>query len=98
MGWAKFDGLGLFWDLRIVCGGAKTDAGFRRVCGAILVLLDHTVVLLGFSSSAEDGGGRSPYNPPSILTSTDFLFCSYRALKTLERIKSLRIYVNLGIW
>jgi hypothetical protein len=32
-----------------------------------LVLLDQTLVV-GFSSSAEEGGGRSPYNPPSIST------------------------------
>jgi hypothetical protein len=71
LGRAELDGLGLVCDLRIVCGGAKIEEGLRRVCGAILVLLDHTVELLGLSSSAEDGGGRSPYSPPSILQSSD---------------------------
>lgn len=58
--------LGLFWDLRRVWGGVKIVEGLRRVAGAILVLLDQTLVV-GLSSSAEEGGGRSPYNPPSIL-------------------------------
>ena len=52
----------------MVCGGAKTEEDLRSVGGAILALLDQTVVLLGLSSSAEEGGGRSPYNPPSIST------------------------------
>lgn len=43
----------------------KIEEGLRRVAGAILVLLDQTLVV-GLSSSAEEGGGRSPYNPPSI--------------------------------
>ena len=47
----------------MVCGRAKTDKDLQRVGGAILALLDQTVVLLGLSSSAEKGGGRSPYNP-----------------------------------
>lgn len=58
-------GLGLAWDLRTVWGGEKREAGLRRVAGAILVLVDQTLVV-GFSSSAEEGGGRSPYSPPSI--------------------------------
>uniref|UniRef100_A0A2P2PNI0 Uncharacterized protein n=1 Tax=Rhizophora mucronata TaxID=61149 RepID=A0A2P2PNI0_RHIMU len=43
--------------------------GLRRFGGAISVLLDHAVEALAvdFSSSAEDGGGRSPYKPPNIL-------------------------------
>ena len=46
------------------------NAGLRRVGGAIFALLDHTTVVDGlpdFSSSVvDDGGGRSPYKPPSI--------------------------------
>jgi hypothetical protein len=60
------EGLGLFWDFKIVCGGGG-GIGLRRVGGAIKVLVDHTVevVVVGLSSSAAaDGGGRSPYNPP----------------------------------
>ena len=45
------------------CGGAKTEEDLQRVGGAILALLDQTVVLLGLSSSAKECGGRSPYNP-----------------------------------
>lgn len=59
----------MFWGLRIVCGGANTEFGLRSVGGAILALLDHTLddgaVVL--SSSVDEGGGRSPYNPPSIV-------------------------------
>lgn len=60
--------LGLDWDLRMVCGGAKIDEGLRRVGGAILAAVDQTlaVVVVGLSSS--EGGGRSPYNPPNIST------------------------------
>ena len=47
----------------MVCGEAKTEEDLQKVNRAILVLLDQTVVLLGLSSSAEEGGGRSPYNP-----------------------------------
>ena len=36
---------------------AKTKEDLRRVDGAILALLDQMVVLLGLSSSAEEGGG-----------------------------------------
>ena len=43
--------LGLDWGLRMVCGGAKIDQTV-------------VVVLVGLSSS--EGGGRSPYSPPSI--------------------------------
>lgn len=66
MGWG-FWVLGLDWDLRMVCG-AKIEDGFRRVGGAILAVVDQTleVVVVGLSSS--EGGGRSPYNPPSIST------------------------------
>lgn len=66
--------LGLFWDLRIVWGGGNPEKGLRRVGGAILVLLDHTVELvLGLLSSSDaDGGGRSPYNPPSIFSYSCF--------------------------
>lgn len=53
--------------MRTVCGGGK---GLRRVGGANLVALDHTLeveVVVDLSSSgAEDGGGRSPYKPPNI--------------------------------
>lgn len=52
---------------RIVWGRAK---GLRSVGGAILALLDQTFVVdvvVEFSSAADDGGGRSPYNPPSIM-------------------------------
>lgn len=50
--------------------------GLRRVGGAILTLVDQTLlfclgvlVLVLLSSEVEDdeGGGRSPYNPPNIL-------------------------------
>lgn len=65
--------LGLLWDLRMVCGGAETEEGFRRVGGAILALLDQTVELVvGLSSS--EGGGRSPYKPPSILRQNQIRF------------------------
>ena len=47
----------------MVCSGAKTKEDLWRVNRAILALLDQTVVLLGLSSSAEEGRGRSPYNP-----------------------------------
>lgn len=51
----------------MVCVGAKAG-GLRSVGGAILVLLDQTEeeeeFPVGLSSS--DGGGRSPYNPPSM--------------------------------
>ena len=47
----------------MVYGEAKTQEDLRRVGRAILALLDQMVVLLGLSSSAEKGGGRSPYNP-----------------------------------
>ena len=40
----------------MVYGGAKTKEDLRRVGGAILALLDQMVVLLGLSSSAEEGG------------------------------------------
>lgn len=53
----------------MVWGGGK---GFRRVGGANLVVLDQTLVVevdVDLSSSAEeDGGGRSPYKPPNIVT------------------------------
>jgi hypothetical protein len=64
---AETIGLGLLRGLKIVCGGAKAG-GLRSVGGAILVLLDQTEeeFPLGFSSSV--GGGRSPYNPPSIFS------------------------------
>lgn len=43
----------------------------RRVGGANLVVLDHTLVVEvveDLSSSVEDdGGGRSPYKPPNIV-------------------------------
>lgn len=58
--------LGLDWGLRMVCGGAKIDEGFRRVGGAILALLDQTVVVVLVGLSSSEGGGRSPYSPPSI--------------------------------
>ncbi|KAL2494411.1 Uncharacterized protein Fot_38168 [Forsythia ovata] len=51
----------------MVWGGGK---GLRRVGGAILALLDHTLVVdvvVELSSVVEDGGGRSPYKPPSIV-------------------------------
>ena len=47
----------------MVYGGVKTKEDLRRVDEAILALLDQMVVLLGLSSSAKEGGGRSPYNP-----------------------------------
>ena len=47
----------------MVCSRAKTEEDLRRVGGAILTLLDHTVVLLGLSLLVKEGGGRSPYNP-----------------------------------
>lgn len=56
------------WVLRMVWGGAN---GLRSVGGANFVVLDHTLVVVAadLSSSAEDdGGGRSPYKPPSIIT------------------------------
>jgi len=59
-------GLGLGWVRRRVWGGAKSDAGLRSVAGAILVLEDHTLGVGLLSSSADEGGGRSPYNPPNI--------------------------------
>lgn len=66
-------GLGLAWDLRIVLGVANTEEGLRRVGGAILTVEDQTLEV-GFdcflSSSVvvdDDGGGRSPYNPPNIV-------------------------------
>lgn len=40
-------------------------AGLRSVGGAIFALLDHA--LAAFSSSDDDGGGRSPYKPPNIV-------------------------------
>lgn len=55
------------WVLRMVWGGGK---GFRTVGGAIFALLDHTLVVAvvaELSSVVEDGGGRSPYKPPSIV-------------------------------
>lgn len=55
------------WFLRRDVGGAKVADGLRRVGGAILVALDQTeAVGLSSSPAAEVGGGRSPYNPPSI--------------------------------
>lgn len=42
-------------------------AGLRSVGGAIFALLDHTTALPAFSSSDDDGGGRSPYKPPNIV-------------------------------
>lgn len=59
----EIGGFDLDRGLRIVWGILE---GLRRVGGAILTLLDHTL-FEGFSSSDDDGGGRSPYNPPSIL-------------------------------
>ena len=59
-------GLGLGWARRRVWGGAKREAGLRSVAGAILVLEDQTLGVGLLSSSAEEGGGRSPYRPPNI--------------------------------
>lgn len=59
-------GLGLGWTRRRVWGGAKREAGLRSVAGAILVLEDQTLGVGLLSSSAEEGGGRSPYRPPNI--------------------------------
>jgi hypothetical protein len=46
------------------------EACLRRVGGAILVALDHMEAVEALTSSPadEDGGGRSPYSPPSILS------------------------------
>lgn len=69
-------------------GGAKVAGGLRRVGGAILAALDQPAAE-GLSSSAEDdGGGRSPYNPPSI-----FADCYLRGgggVKQHELMKSSR--------
>ncbi|KAM1881954.1 hypothetical protein ACFX13_003509 [Malus domestica] len=51
----------------------KIDNGFQRGGGAIFVLLNHIVLLYDFYFSVEEGRGRSPDNPPSILTTTHFL-------------------------
>uniref|UniRef100_A0A2P2MZZ0 Uncharacterized protein n=1 Tax=Rhizophora mucronata TaxID=61149 RepID=A0A2P2MZZ0_RHIMU len=52
--------------------------GLRSAGGAIKALVDHAAEALAvdFSSSAEEGGGRSPYNPPNILPrgSSSFFF------------------------
>lgn len=74
LGWEEIGGFDLDCDLRIVWGVANTDEGLRRVGGAILTLLDQTleVGFEGFSSSVEEGGGKSPYNPPSIVNSIKF--------------------------
>ena len=48
-------------------GGGVKAGGFRSVGGAIFALLDHTTALPDFSSSDDDGGGRSPYKPPNII-------------------------------
>ncbi|KAM1569350.1 hypothetical protein COP2_035523 [Malus domestica] len=65
-GCTVFDYLGLLCAFRIICGGAKIDDNFQRVYGCHFVLLNHIVMLLGFSFSIEEDGGRSPYNPPSM--------------------------------
>lgn len=66
LGWEEMLGFGLGWGFRRVTGVGI--AGLRSVGGAIRVVVDQTVeeVVVGFSSSVEDGGGRSPYNPPNI--------------------------------
>lgn len=71
---------------RIVWGRAK---GLRSVGGAILALLDQTFVVdvvVEFSSAADVGGGRSPYNPPSIM---------YHNPKRLQ-LRLLKIKVGIG--
>ncbi|KAH0911190.1 LOW QUALITY PROTEIN: hypothetical protein HID58_034511, partial [Brassica napus] len=50
---------------QIVCVGAKAG-GLRSVGGAIFVLLDQTEEEFPLGLSSSDGGGRSPYSPPSI--------------------------------
>lgn len=69
-----FDLLSALWDRRTEGGGVNAAAGFRRVGGAILALLDQTTGLPPdlSSSDEDDGGGRSPYKPPNIFNSLFF--------------------------